>query len=136
MVSSPENRLKFFEACGKLRTQLDQLLKRHFLPLGPKRCCRIWDPNSYIPFHRLFLFVCFCTDPKRRWLLILSLLVPFLIYRIRSRSTETDFTICHYAGEISSTDSAWRCSRTIAKSKVNLSRYGFIACWCQVSRGF
>ncbi|KAM6543644.1 hypothetical protein CsatB_008091 [Cannabis sativa] len=26
MVSSPENRLKFFEACGKLRTQLDQLL--------------------------------------------------------------------------------------------------------------
>ncbi|KAM6540780.1 hypothetical protein CsatB_005227 [Cannabis sativa] len=29
MVSSPENRLKFFEACGKLRTQLDQLLKRH-----------------------------------------------------------------------------------------------------------
>uniref|UniRef100_A0A803NN46 Uncharacterized protein n=1 Tax=Cannabis sativa TaxID=3483 RepID=A0A803NN46_CANSA len=29
MVSSPENRLKFFEACGQLRTQLDQLLKRH-----------------------------------------------------------------------------------------------------------
>ncbi|XP_062090560.1 UDP-glucose flavonoid 3-O-glucosyltransferase 7-like [Humulus lupulus] len=29
MVSSPENRLKFFEACGKLRPQLDHLLKRH-----------------------------------------------------------------------------------------------------------
>ncbi|PON40835.1 UDP-glucuronosyl/UDP-glucosyltransferase [Parasponia andersonii] len=29
MVSSPENQLKFFEACGKLRPQLDLLLKRH-----------------------------------------------------------------------------------------------------------